>query len=185
MRGFQGIQYAVVFLLVFTQLVPNRPTAAASFEVTYSLVLEQEDFPVVTVRVRNYPGQTAAFVFMGEAFSQFTNLTSVFTNIEVEGADGRNLPWQWGNKRLLVMNPSGQEFSIRYTIAALNFVEGRASDPDAKKYAVFRARRIYFLAGNVFRSRRRHPRRSAWSIPCRKGPACIPRWPNRREPSWR
>jgi len=150
MNKFKWFHSTIVLIVALSLFSPNFQAKANSFEVSYTLMLEQEDYPVITVRVQGFPGQTASFAFMGDAFERFSNLTSVFKDIEVQDSSGKSLPWQWGYKKIIIANGSAQDFTIRYAIDALNFSEGPAGDPSAKKFVVFRFRRIFFIAGNVF-----------------------------------
>ncbi len=153
---------SIILILVCSLITPSQQVSASSFDVNYTLTLEQEDYPEVTIQVNGYPTQSAEFVFLGTAISSISSLNSIFQKLEVKDLAGNNLYWQWTNKGISVLNGSVTNFTIRYSIDAINYQwqktvnvnviqSGMPVNIDVKANAViFRFRRISFAAGDVF-----------------------------------
>ena len=158
---------AIILIFVCSMVPPSQQVSASSYEINYTLTLEQEDYPEVTIRVQGYPEQSAVFVFLGSAVNNITSLNSIFQKMEVKDLAGKNLPWQWVNKGISVNNGSIQDFTIRYSIDAIRYQPGQNSDPNAEKSVLFRFRRIFFIAGDVFLTPKLEPEkiRVDYSLP--------------------
>jgi len=142
----------IVFItsLVASLFSPQSSVSAESYTVQYHLLLEVEDQPSTTIEVQGFPETTATLAFSGEDLGNFNSLQTVFTDIQVTDTQGNMLPWNWAGKKIVVNNGSSRDFTVKYTIYALNYSEKQSTNPGAKKIAVFRASRIFFIAGEVF-----------------------------------
>jgi hypothetical protein len=141
---------SIILILICSLIPPSQQVAASSFEVNYTLTLEQEDRPEVTIKVQGYPGQNAVFISLGSAGNNIPPLMNIFTDMEVIDLSGNNLAWQWVNKGISVSNGSVQDFTIRYTIDAINYQLAQSNHSPENKLVLFRFRRIFFIAGDVF-----------------------------------
>ncbi|MCX6055157.1 MAG: hypothetical protein NTZ74_09640 [Chloroflexi bacterium] len=153
---------SIILILVCSLVPPSQQVSASSFEVNYTLTLEKEDYPEVTVRVQGYPEQSAEFVFLGSNVIFISQLDSVFQKMEVKDLAGNNLSWKWVNKGISVTNGSVKDFTISYSINAIQYLaqrivnvniyqSGRPVNLNVKpNIVIFRFRRIAFNAGDVF-----------------------------------
>lgn len=134
-----------------------RPEESAKgYQINYNFLLEKEDYPKIKVEVKNSPFQKSEFKFgvSGGNLGAIQDLKKVFKGIEIKSLDGESLKYEWRDKRtIVVQNGKNSNFTIRYFVDGLNF--GRSSgfsgmgEPDTK-FVVFRAKRIFFIAGDIF-----------------------------------
>ena len=126
------------------------------YQINYHLSLKKEDYPEIKVEVRNSPFQKSEFKFgvSGGNLGAIQDLKNVFKNINIESTDGKSLKYKWRDERtIVVQNGKNSNFTIRYFVDGLNF--GRSSgfsgmgEPGIK-FVVFRAKRIFFIAGDIF-----------------------------------
>ncbi|MEA3313963.1 MAG: hypothetical protein U9Q18_06275 [Caldisericota bacterium] len=126
------------------------------YQINYHLSLKKEDYPEIKVEVKNSPFQISEFKFgvSGGNLGAIEDLKDVFKNIDIKSIDGKSLKYKWSDGRtIVVQNGKNSNFTIRYFVDGLNF--GRSSgfsgmgEPDTK-FVVFRAKRIFFVAGDVF-----------------------------------
>jgi len=126
------------------------------YQINYHLLLKKEDYPEIKVEVKNSPFQKSEFKFgvSGGNLGAIEDLKKVFKDIEIKSIDGKSLKYKWSDGRtIVVQNGKNSNFTIRYFVDGLNF--GRSSgfsgmgEPDTK-FVVFRAKRIFFIAGDVF-----------------------------------
>ena len=126
------------------------------YQINYHLSLEKEDYPEIKVEVKNSPFQVSEFKFgvFGGNLGAIEDLKKVFKGIDIKSIDGKLLKYEWRDKRtIVVQNGKNSNFTIRYFVEGLNF--GRSSgfsgmgEPDIK-FVVFRAKRIFFIAGDIF-----------------------------------
>jgi len=142
---------AIILIFVCSLIPPSQLVSASSYNVNYTLTLEKEDYPDITIQVNGYPDQNAVFVFLGSAANNISSLNAIFQQMEVKDFAGNNLSWQWVDKGISVANGSVKDFIIRYSIDATNFLfPGLSRDPNFSKSVLFRFKLIFFIAGDVF-----------------------------------
>jgi hypothetical protein len=126
------------------------------YQINYHLSLEKEDYPEIRVEVKNSPFQKSEFKFgvSGGNLGAIQDLKKVFKDIDIKSIDGKSLKYKWsGGRTIVVQNGKNSNFTIKYFVDGLNF--GRSSgfsgmgEPDIK-FVVFRAKRIFFIAGDIF-----------------------------------
>ena len=148
---FKLLAVSIILILVCSLVPPSRQVSASSFEVNYTLTLEQEDYPEVTVRVQGYPDQSAEFVFLGPSIINASPLDSIFQKMEVKDLAGNNLSWQWADRGISVSNGSVRDFTIIYSINAIDYQWKKTISLNVNpKCVLFRFGRISFVAGDVF-----------------------------------
>jgi hypothetical protein len=147
---FKLLAVSIILILVLSLVPSDQQASAASFEVNYTLTLEQEDRPVVTIQVQGYPDQNAIFLFLGQAVTNISSVRNIFQEMEVKDPAGDDLPWQWVGKGISVTNGSVRDFTIRYAIDAINYQPSQNNHASEQKSVLFRFRRIFFIAGDVF-----------------------------------
>ncbi|MCX6056505.1 MAG: PKD domain-containing protein [Chloroflexi bacterium] len=149
---------SIILILVCSLVPPSQQVSASSFEVNYTLTLEKEDYPEITVSVQGYPDQSAEFVFLGPSIISISSLDSIFQKMEVMDLAGNNLYWQWTNKGISVINGSVKDFTIRYSIDAIPYQWQKTIQLLAnRKCVLFRFGRISFAAGDVFLTPKSEP----------------------------
>ena len=126
------------------------------YQIAYQLTLEKDDYPYVEVKIINISTKKSEFTFglIGGSLGAVGELKEVFKNIKIRTEDGKQLNWRWedGNK-IIVDNGYHFNFVISYFVDALKI--GRSSgfsgmgEPNIK-FVVFRAKRIFFVAGDIF-----------------------------------
>ncbi len=147
----------IVTLLLALAIVATpaqgRAVAANEFEIEYRLILEQEDRPEIEVHVKGAPSGTTKFMFgiSGSTLGGFQDLTALFKGVKVELHDGTSLNWQWDSRNEITVNNGGHpDFIIKYWMDALNFTSEKGWGVPGRKFAVFRRKDIFFIAGDVF-----------------------------------
>ncbi|MFH1971683.1 MAG: hypothetical protein ABIJ05_04860, partial [Patescibacteria group bacterium] len=137
-------------------LPPQMEESVKDYQINYYFSLEKEDYPEIKVEVKNSPFQKSEFKFgvSGGNLGAIQDLKKVFKDIEIKSIDGKSLKYKWSDGRtIVVQNGKNSNFTIRYFVDGLNF--GRSSgssgmgEPDTK-FVLFRAKRIFFIAGDIF-----------------------------------
>jgi len=122
--------------------------SAQDFQLTYTLSLSREDYPDVEIKVTDAPVSPMRFTFglQGGALGAIWDLTAVFKNIQAQTTEGEPLSCDWdeSDRSIVVKNDSHTDFLIKYSVDALNLGAGDM------KFVLFRQRRIFFIAGDVF-----------------------------------
>jgi len=129
--------------------VPNiAPVGAAEgFQIAYHLVLEKDNYPTIEVEVKNAPSSSTEFFFWTYAsnLGAVRDLKAIFKDIKAETMEGNLLMWSWkSNNEIIVSNDNSRDFRVKYTVDALNL--GR----EDVKFAIFNAKRVFFIAQDVF-----------------------------------
>lgn len=140
-------------LLVILTLTASSLNLESQFEVRYILTLEKDDYPKVEVHIKNSPSTSTKFIFglvKGGVLGAISDLSLIFKDFSVESNTGEELKWAWqGDREIVVSNGVEDDFVLKYQIDALNY--GRdlnyGSEP---RFVFFRAKRIFFIAGDVF-----------------------------------
>ncbi len=135
------------------------------YQIIYHLTLEKDDYPGVKVKVINALSSTTRFFFWteGTALDRIGDLRTVFKSMSIRTFKGKTLPWTWKNNEIIVENGHYRNFTIEYFIDALNL--GSSSE----KYVLFRAKRIFFIAGYVFLLPKSEPSKIAVEFSLPKG----------------
>ena len=149
---------AVGLFLILSMLLSGQTVVGSTngFQIAYHLTLENEDYPKLEVSIKNAMSSPTGFAFWtyGSALGAIEDLQDVFTDIRIEASDGKSLDWSWqeGNQ-IVINNGEYSNFEIKYTIDALNIgrhpgLPGIGSSQE--KFVLFRVKRIFFIAGDVF-----------------------------------
>lgn len=158
----------IIILLFLTVpiLSLQHATANASngLKIEYLLALEKEDFPVITMGVKNAAQSPARFAFWtyGSSLGAIEDLQSVFTDFRIEASDGKSLDWNWeAGNQIVIDNGEFSSFEIKYTVNGLGIgrrpgLSGIGSSQE--KWVLFRSKRIFFVAGDVFLLPQTEPR---------------------------
>lgn len=142
---------SIILILVCSLVPPSQQVSASSFEVNYTLTLEKEDYPGITIQVNGYPDQSAELFFLGPSIINISSLEIIFQNMEVKDLKGNDLPWRWVDRGISVTNGSVKDFTIRYFIDAIHYQSKRNNTFMVKPMCVlFQFNRISFIAGDVF-----------------------------------
>jgi hypothetical protein len=144
MKLFRAINLMILLTFLFLTTSPVYRVAASTYEVNYNVLFEKEDFPVITVNITNFPGQKGEFAFIGNSLGVISDLKTVFKNIEVKNKDGQSIPWTWNDRKIVINNGNFKDFTIKYVVDALNIKRGDET------LVLFRFKRIFFVAGDIF-----------------------------------
>ena len=144
--------------LVLSMLLPGQIVAGSTngFQIDYHLTLEEEDYPRVEVGVTNAPLSATEFAFWtyGSSLGAIQELKTIFEDMRAETVEGYPLDLHWeGNNEIVVHNGHHADFVIEYTVDALNLGRSSSSSDMGESqtnFVVFRAKRIFFIAGDVF-----------------------------------
>jgi len=120
---------------------------AEDLQVAYHLVLEKDNCPTVEVEVKNASSSLTVFFFWTYAsnLGALRDLKAVFKNITAETMEGKPLAWSWkSSNEVVVSNSNSRHFRVRYSVDAINL--GR----EDVKFAIFNAKRVFFVAQDVF-----------------------------------
>jgi len=137
-------------------LPPQIEESVKDYQINYHLSLKKEDYPEIKIEIKNSPFRKSEFKFgvSGGNLGAIQDLKNVFKDIDIKSVDGKSLKYKWRDGRtIVVQNGKNSNFTIRYFVDGLNF--GRSSgfsgmgEPDTK-FVVFRTKRIFFIAGDIF-----------------------------------
>jgi len=149
MKLFRLVNLMVLLTFLLLTIFPVYRVAASTYKVNYNVLFEKEDFPVITVNIANFPAQKGEFAFIGNSLT-VSDLKTVFKNIEVKNKDGQSISWTWSDGKIVINNENFKDFTIKYTVNALNIKRKTESGSNAERFALFRFRRIFFIAGDIF-----------------------------------
>jgi hypothetical protein len=150
MKLFRAFNLMILLTFLFLTISPVYRVAASTYEVNYNVLFEKEDFPVIIVNVKNFTEQKGEFAFIGNSLGVVSDLKTVFKNIEVKNKDGQSIPWIWNDRKIVINNENFKDFTIKYVVDALNIKRDTESGPNAERFALFRFKRIFFIAGDIF-----------------------------------
>ncbi|KXA98009.1 hypothetical protein AKJ37_01740 [candidate division MSBL1 archaeon SCGC-AAA259I09] len=120
-----------------------------NFRIFYQLSLEEPDYPKIRMEVTNVASQTEfQFGGFGGGIGETENLKKVFREIKVWSEDGDPLPWKWKDGKIKLTDGIPSDFVVSYSVDALNI--DRAGERSDVVFSLFRPKRIFFVAGDVF-----------------------------------
>jgi len=150
MKLFRVINLIVLLTFLLLVISPVLSLGISTYEINYRVIFENEDFPVVTIDIKNFPEQKGEFALIGDSLGAVSDLKTVFKNIEVKNNSGQNISWTWGNSKIIISNGSYKDLTIKYVVDALNIKREWEIGPNATRFALFKFKRIFFIAGDIF-----------------------------------
>ena len=169
MKLFRVLNLVVIIALLSLIISPAYNAAASSYEINFNIQLEKEDFPAITINIKNFSVQKAEFEFISNFLWVISDLKSVFKNIEVKNKDGYSISWTWSDRKIIVNNENFKDFTIKYTVDALNVKRDTESGPNAQRFVIFRYKRIFFIAGDILALPTLHPEKITVSFSLPEG----------------